>query len=299
MKQTFYSNGKLLLTGEYLVLDGATALAVPTKYGQSLVVETCAKKELQWKSFDNENRCWFEATFDLHTFKPKIETKETETLENILIVARELNPSFLTSDTGHIVHTHLDFDRSWGLGTSSTLINNIGQWAKVNAFELLEKSFGGSGYDIAAAQHNNPLFYTKTKTHPNIREVHLHWDFKASIFFIHLNQKQDSKEGIASYRSSSVSNKQLQQISALSSKLLLCYHLHEFEALLNAHEMLISDITKQPTVKSKLFSSYPHTIKSLGAWGGDFVLATGTFEEMDYFKKKGFETIVPFEEMVR
>jgi mevalonate kinase len=26
MKQTFYSNGKLLITGEYLVLDGAKAL---------------------------------------------------------------------------------------------------------------------------------------------------------------------------------------------------------------------------------------------------------------------------------
>jgi hypothetical protein len=28
MKQTFYSNGKLLITGEYLVLDGAKAFAL-------------------------------------------------------------------------------------------------------------------------------------------------------------------------------------------------------------------------------------------------------------------------------
>jgi mevalonate kinase len=28
----FYSNGKLLLTGEYLVLDGAKSLALPTKF---------------------------------------------------------------------------------------------------------------------------------------------------------------------------------------------------------------------------------------------------------------------------
>ena len=32
--QTFYSNGKLLITGEYVVLDGAKALALPTKFGQ-------------------------------------------------------------------------------------------------------------------------------------------------------------------------------------------------------------------------------------------------------------------------
>ena len=37
--QTFYSNGKLLITGEYVVLDGAKALALPTKFGQSLLVK--------------------------------------------------------------------------------------------------------------------------------------------------------------------------------------------------------------------------------------------------------------------
>ena len=32
----FYSPGKLLLTGEYVVLDGAKSLAIPTIFGQSL-----------------------------------------------------------------------------------------------------------------------------------------------------------------------------------------------------------------------------------------------------------------------
>ena len=31
---TIFSPGKLLLTSEYVVLDGALALAVPTKWGQ-------------------------------------------------------------------------------------------------------------------------------------------------------------------------------------------------------------------------------------------------------------------------
>ena len=35
----FYSHGKLLITGEYLVLDGAKALAVPTVFGQDLSVK--------------------------------------------------------------------------------------------------------------------------------------------------------------------------------------------------------------------------------------------------------------------
>ena len=61
----FYSNGKLLLTGEYLVLDGAKSLAVPTKFGQDLVVEPIENNELIWASFDHLNQCWFEATFEL------------------------------------------------------------------------------------------------------------------------------------------------------------------------------------------------------------------------------------------
>ena len=36
----FYSHGKFLLTGEYLVLKGALALALPLKLGQSMTVET-------------------------------------------------------------------------------------------------------------------------------------------------------------------------------------------------------------------------------------------------------------------
>ena len=64
-----YSNGKLLLTGEYVVLDGATSLAVPTKYGQDLVLEPIEEPILVWGSFTNEGVCWFEAQFQLTTIE--------------------------------------------------------------------------------------------------------------------------------------------------------------------------------------------------------------------------------------
>jgi mevalonate kinase len=60
MKQTFYSNGKLLITGEYLVLDGAKAFALPTKFGQSLIIEEGSNKAIQWVSYDGS--VWFENT---------------------------------------------------------------------------------------------------------------------------------------------------------------------------------------------------------------------------------------------
>ena len=71
--QTFYSNGKVLLTGEYLVLFGAKALAFPTQYGQDLTIrKSNPPRILSWKAFAPEGE-WFQATFTL----PDIEIVQT------------------------------------------------------------------------------------------------------------------------------------------------------------------------------------------------------------------------------
>ncbi len=297
--QKFHSNGKLLLTGEYVVLDGATALAIPTKYGQSLEIDISEKKEIHWQSYDENGSLWFEDFFDLKNFESQNKESEiSKTVSKILREAQKLNPDFLSKYEGIQVKTTLDFPRNWGLGSSSTLINNIAQWAEVDRFALLANSFGGSGYDIAAAQSDAPILYELKNGNPKFRKIHLPWDFKDSLFFVHLNKKQDSKDGIARYKNASGDKKSLQRISDISNKLLLCYSLSDFETLMNAHEKIISEIIKLPTIKEQLFNDYPNTIKSLGAWGGDFVLATGNEIDMDYFKKKGFETVIPFEKMI-
>ena len=103
--KNFYSNGKLLLTGEYLVLDGAKSLALPTKFGQDLVVENIKEPQLIWGSFTDSGECWFEAIFDLPklrlvncTFNSDKEGSAefiAETLLEILEEAKRLNPDFL------------------------------------------------------------------------------------------------------------------------------------------------------------------------------------------------------------
>lgn len=296
----FYSNGKLLLTGEYVVLDGSTALAIPTKYGQSLGIEVSEREGINWKSFDENNSIWFEEIFNLNNLETSNpQNTFSKTLSEILRQAKRLNPSFLTDSKGFTISTKLDFPRDWGLGTSSTLINNIAQWANVDAFKLLRTSFGGSGYDIAAAQSDSPILYELKNGTPKFRKVHLPWEFTESLFFVHLNKKQESKEGIAKYRKAAVDEKSLQRISDITNKLLMCYSLSDFEKLMEAHEEIISEIINLPTIKKQLFSDYPNTIKSLGAWGGDFILATGGKNNHEYFKQKGFKTVVPFEGMIK
>ena len=298
-KQTTYkSNGKLLITGEYVVLDGATALAIPTRYGQSLTVTDNNEQTLHWVSKDHTGNIWFETHIDLTTLTSSNTSKIAKTLCTILQTARAHNTSFLKQSKGVIVITKLDFPRDWGLGTSSTLINNIAQWAQIDAFTLLKESFGGSGYDIAAAQHNTPIFYTLKDNMPKVQPCTLTWSFTKHLFFVHLNQKQDSNQAINTYRKLQKDPRILETITDLSKKTLVCYTLEDLERILNAHEKKIASLLGQATVKDLLFPDYPKTIKSLGAWGGDFVLATGSKEDMAYFKAKGYTTIIAFDDMI-
>lgn len=305
----FYSNGKLLLTGEYVVLDGATALAVPTKFGQDLVVEKIKEPQLIWGSFTHTGECWFEAIFDLPklrlanaTFNSDKEGSAefiAETLQSILQEARKLNPEYLQSETGFVVKTNLTFPRDWGLGSSSTLINNIAQWAKVNAFELLGNAFSGSGYDIANAQNDTAILYRLKNEKPVVEPISFNPSFKEQLYFIHLNKKQDSREGIKRYKEKREKVKEdLNLISNISQEILNTEKLSEFERLIEEHESIVASIIELPKVKDILFPDYFGAIKSLGAWGGDFILATGNESTPDYFEKKGYTTVIPYSHMV-
>jgi len=222
-----------------------------------------------------------------------------ETLLDILKEAKKVNPDFLNATSGFVVKTNLTFSRNWGLGTSSTLINSIAKWAEVDAFQLLWNSFKGSGYDIACAQNNTPIFYQIEDKKPVVAQVVFNPSFKENLFFVHLNQKQDSKEGIAKFRESGLDfQKEIVAISAISEQFLKVSTVAEFNKLIVAHEQIISSIIQLKPVKEKLFSDYFGEIKSLGAWGGDFVMVTGNEQTPTYFKNKGYETILSYSEMI-
>lgn len=305
----FYSNGKLLLTGEYVVLDGATALAVPTKFGQYLMVEKINESLLVWESYSEDDSCWFEATFDLPKLRLKSATFNSgnegssefiaETLHDILQEARNLNPNFLADEQGFKVRTKLTFPRNWGLGSSSTLLNNIAQWANVDAYQLLWKAFSGSGYDIACAKNNAPILYQLKDKIVNTTQVAFLPEFHENLFFVYLNQKQNSREGIARYKENKGKHlDEIVRISQISNEILIADNLKDFENLLHEHEDIIRKIIHLEPVKKQLFSDYFGEVKSLGAWGGDFVLATGNEKTPSYFKEKGFDTVLSYKDMV-
>lgn len=306
MKSEFYSKGKLLLTAEYVVLDGAKALALPTKKGQSLHAEKNDSGILNWSSFNCHDQIWYKTqlkTSLLFKSSPPIgNSTYDETLFKILWEALQMNPNFLNKNSGYQISTYLEFDRLWGLGTSSTLINNIANWAKVNPFKLLNISFGGSGYDIAAAEATTPIFYTRTSfENPTIvKAPTFNPSFKERLFFIYLEEKKNSKEAIKNYRSKpkKTLNQTISKINKLTEQIAICDDFVEFENLLNEHERIIASILNCSTIKEERFKDFTGSIKSLGAWGGDFILATGTLSEMNYFLTKGLSTIISYNDMV-
>ena len=297
MTQTYHANGKLLLTGEYFILDGAVGLALPTKFGQSLSVESSAEKGIFWKSIDHENKVWFEVNFSESL--DIISTSNNEiaaTLQKILLKSQisNLKSQFTTK---------LDFPQNWGLGSSSTLISLLSQWSGVDAYELLAKTFGGSGYDIACATAKSAITYQLT-THGSrlTNAIDFNPTFKDHLYFVHLGKKQNSREGIQHYKNLTIDKSDyIEQISELTQKIIHAKELDEFCYYLEVHENIIAGTLQLQKVKDLYFSDFPGTIKSLGAWGGDFIMvASDESPEMitRYFQQKGFSTFLSYKDMI-
>lgn len=300
-KRSFYSNGKLLITGEYLVLNGAHALALPTKFGQLLHISPLEQQTIIWQSFDQDGSCWFETQLAFTDIKQKINFEEDpikQTLIHILHYAFKQNPTFLENQ-GYTIQTELTFPRNWGLGTSSTLINNIAQWLQIDAFQLLRESFGGSGYDIACAQNDTAILYQLENELPHVQIVSFDPKYKEQLYFVYLNQKQNSRHAIQHYMNKQAFlQKETEKINAITQDLLVSNEMVHAAQLLEKHEIILSTILELPTVKERLFPDFKGTIKSLGAWGGDFVLVVSEENPTSYFKNKGYETILKYEEMI-
>ncbi|MFK7838708.1 MAG: GYDIA family GHMP kinase [Bdellovibrionales bacterium] len=302
--QNFYAHGKLLLTSEYCVLDGAPAIALPTKLGQTLSVQTQTtnNNQLHWQAFNMDKTCWIDAIFDLETFEINQTSKQSPNiLQKILQQARIQNPDFLTQPNDLNITTYLDFNKDWGLGSSSTLIHTISQWANICPFTLLNATLGGSGYDIACAHADGPILYQK-QGDPLWSHTNFNPRFANQLYFIYLNKKQNSRDSINQYKSQEKPSAEiLDSLNKIVSSIQKAEHLDEFEDAIKAHENLISKQIKRPTVKEKHFSDFQGTIKSLGAWGGDFILATSTQgdeETFAYFKKRGYNTILKYEDLI-
>ncbi|UZT96687.1 GYDIA family GHMP kinase [Chryseobacterium fluminis] len=295
-----FSPGKLMLTSEYFAMDGALVLAVPTRLGQELSFyqKDDQKSLIFWEAY-HQNKLWLKAVIDYKSWQI-VETNIPSGAEFILKTLKNVQAlsaiRFRNDFTYHLT-TNLQFPANYGLGSSSTLMNNLAEWAEIDPFFLNKISLGGSGYDIAVAKEKSAVLFRNV---PEIsyEKVNFSPPFKNELIFIHLNQKQDSREGISFYRSKEKSQKRVDEFSDLTRNILLCNELENFSELLFIHEQKISDFLEIPTVRQQFFPDCPVFIKSLGAWGGDFVMSSKFEGYQDYFWGKGFNTIFDWNELI-
>ncbi len=286
-------------------MDGATAMALPTTLGQTLRLTEASGSEVAWKSYDPKGQLWFSASFDLMDFKAMKTSDATisDTLSAILKAASKMNSDFLSHWKKYKVDTFLEFDRSWGLGSSSTLISCIAQWAEVSPYHLLFDTLGGSGYDVACAQADGPILYRLSEEELSIDHVEFEPEFISQLYLVYLGRKQDTKAARDHYYENRTRlNGTLEHISRISNALPDCTTLREFEKAIQEHEDIVAKCLNMPKVKDLHFSDFWGSVKSLGAWGGDFILATSEATDSDtrnYFTQKGFTTIFKLAEMMK
>lgn len=292
-KQSFFANGKLLLFGEYVVMRGVPALAFPTRFGQGLTLEP--NTSWTWKSFQHKTE-WFSMQFNNQL--RIISTTNEITAKKLMAILKdvfETQPTVLSQPLQF--EAHINFDRNWGFGTSATLIALLAQWAGIDPYILNERHFGGSSYDIASASADTPILYHKPTR--EVREIALNEQITSHLLFVYSGVKQNSVNEVRRFSEIQIQASIIKDFIDIVEKVGSCLSIEAFEMLMVRHEDLLSQVLLRKTIKSELFSDYPFAVKSLGAWGGDFFLASvrNMDEAITYFRKKGYKVFFSYSEL--
>ena len=296
-----HANGKLLISGEYLVLTGANALAFPVRFGQSIQIIQNENKLLNWTSVDS-SATWFSGEFEPETIKSLRTTDKriSDYLTKLLKAARRLNPLFLADPNGVIVTVKANYPLEWGLGSSSTLIALVAGWAGVDKFKLFGMISKGSGYDVACADKESLIIFQLCDGKGFITPLQPGKALLNHTCFAYLGRKQESDSEVSSFLSRrNYSQSDVDRISEISLLIcksddpsLLC-------SLVDEHEEILSRILKKERI-AKRFPGFPGSIKSLGAWGGDFAMFVSPMknhEIKNWLEQAGFDVIFTFNEL--
>ena len=301
MAKIFKSHGKLMITGEYFVLHGAKSLMLPTKFYQEMTVSKLNKKDkILWESYDQNNNKWFSVELNLPDLTIQGEkTKEKIFLKKILGFIAKKNPKKFKNNSGINIETRMDFNRSWGLGSSAILINNLSNYFGLDPFEVSKNVTNSSGADIASVLTSKPITYSLNNKKPMYKHVNFNPEFSKNLLFVFLNKKQSSSKEVEKFKSLKINDSEVNSITQITNEILNCKEIDDFNYLINEHEEIISNKINKKPVKNLLFNDFKGSIKSLGAWGGDFVLACSKNNSKNYFKRKGFETSFSFDEILK
>ncbi len=303
-KMVIRSNGKLMLTGEYLVLRGAESLTLPLSKGQTMKIsQGRGVPSLSWRT--NINGCyWFDARFSIPDFAiaNTNDFPTAQIIRELIIAARKLNSNFLSRKIHYEVQNDLEFNINWGLGSSSSLINNLAHWAQINPFDLHYMVSEGSGYDIAAAGLETPFIYSIRDNKPVVRKVLFDPVYKDRLYFVYSGKKVSTAAELKRIgKLERADASMITEVSDITRKIAASVSYPDFVRLLERHENIISDIIGKKPVGKTDYRDFSGTVKSLGVWGGDFVLFISDYPReyvVSYLRRKDLKIWFRYEDII-
>lgn len=299
-----HAHGKLLISAEYMILHGSQALALPLKMGQTLQrIRSEDRSIFSWDAYQGNKR-WFHARFNPTTLSI-LEASDQETAEALRFLIRaiiEMDSSFQKELFTWDVETMMEFSPQWGFGSSSTLIALMAEWAEINPLDLHFRVSDGSGYDVACALAERPILYKLREDGPHYQHVAFNPPFAENLYFVWLGRKQKTTEHLVEIAEQMDPGfEEIHYFSTLTKQMLDSSELLEFRLLMEEHEAKLSELIKLDRVSETRFPDLPGSVKSLGAWGGDFVMiATELNSETlyNYLDKKGLNTVFKYNNLV-
>ena len=285
------------------MMHGSKALALPLMKGQTLEKrESENRQSFAWDAYTWDEP-WFSARFDPHSLRI-LETSNqdmAERLQQMIRACIELMPDFQQDLFRWDALTRLDFSPEYGFGSSSTLTVLLAEWADVNPLELHFMVSEGSGYDVACALAEGPILYRLRDQSPHYQHISFHPPFRDHLYFAWLGKKQPTATHLEWISGTpGPSHETIRQFSQLTMSMVEATTLSEFRLVMEEHEEALSQILGMEMVSAR-FDGLPGSVKSLGAWGGDFVMiASETDEESlkGYLGTRDIQVVYKYNDLV-
>ena len=130
------------------------------------------------------------------------------------------------------------------------MLHCVATWAGVDGIALLQRTLGGSGYDIACAGSDSPIVYHLNGGKPHWEQISFMPPFAEHIYFVYTGQKQLSSKGIKYYRENATRIQDcVGWLNRLTESMLQCQSLDKMNQIIAEHENIIAEELKLPKAK--------------------------------------------------
>ena len=294
-----------MLCGEYAVTIGIEALALPVSLGQWMYVwefdSPGGGDRLIWEAKEKDGSTWLNESFALPLETMEAETEKSserdrsrEVLHSMLSMVAE---GFWKTGKSYRIETQLEFDRSSGLGSSSTMVANFARFAGLDAQKVQQKVLGGSGYDVALAELGKGLVFWKNAEVANWDAWKLSADLTSKWKIVFLGKKQNSRNALADVKGKLMEIEKddflMHQLQQVCAAVKMANQVPMLEAGLEMWQAILAMSLglETPYQHFKFQPTKGGLCKWLGAWGGDMLLINDVFEESEREALKKYKIV--------